>query len=72
MRRPRSGGKIPDHRLTLVFYVVITFILGTISFSANAKFTQMIWIDLRDVPGGPFKLIENEMNYHINALALSS
>jgi hypothetical protein len=71
-RRPRQGGKIADNCLALVFYIVITFILGTISFAANAKFTQMIWIDLRDVPGGPLGLIENEMNYRINILALSS
>jgi len=32
----------------------------------------MIWIDLRDVPGGALGLIENEMNYRINILALSS
>jgi len=71
-RRPRQGGKIADNRLALVFYIVITFILGTISFAANARFTQMIWIDLRDVPGGALGLIENEMNYRINILALSS
>ncbi|OAX42360.1 hypothetical protein K503DRAFT_361229 [Rhizopogon vinicolor AM-OR11-026] len=71
-RRPPRGGKIADHRLALAFYVVITFILGTISFAANARFTEMIWIDLRDVPGGPSELIENEMDYRINILALSS
>jgi len=71
-RRPRKGGKIADNRLTLVFYIVITFILRTICFGANVKFTEMIWIDLRDVPGGPLGLIEDEMNYRINTLALSS
>lgn len=70
-RQSRRGGKIADNRLALVFYIIITFILGTISFAANAKFTEMIWIDLRDVPGGPLKLIENEMDYRINILALS-
>ncbi|KAG1796494.1 uncharacterized protein BJ212DRAFT_1489317 [Suillus subaureus] len=53
MRRPQHGGKIADHRLALLPYVLITFVLGTIGFAANAKYTQMIWIDLRDTPGGP-------------------
>ncbi|KAG1816489.1 uncharacterized protein BJ212DRAFT_1480934 [Suillus subaureus] len=72
MRRPRHGGKIRGHRVALLFYVVITFILITISVAANAKYTEMIWIDLRDAPGGPLALIENEMPYSINVLALSS
>ncbi|KAG1738515.1 hypothetical protein EDB19DRAFT_894962 [Suillus lakei] len=71
VRRPRYGGKITDHRLALLFYVFITFVLRTISVAANARYTEMIWIDLRDAPGGPFALIEDEMPYRINVLALS-
>ncbi|KAG1779049.1 hypothetical protein EV702DRAFT_1277476 [Suillus placidus] len=71
MQRPRHGGKIADYRLALVAYVLITFLLGTIGFAANAKYTQMIWIDLRDAPGGPVTLIENEMVYPINVVAIS-
>ncbi|OAX38815.1 hypothetical protein K503DRAFT_717591 [Rhizopogon vinicolor AM-OR11-026] len=71
-RRPRQGGKIADNRLMLISYIVITFILGTLCFAANARYTQMIWIDLRNVPGGPLELIENEMAYRINVLAISS
>ncbi|OJA15000.1 hypothetical protein AZE42_07802 [Rhizopogon vesiculosus] len=29
MRRPRKGAKIAHHRLGLLFYVFITFVLGT-------------------------------------------
>ncbi|KAG0699507.1 hypothetical protein DFH29DRAFT_808925 [Suillus ampliporus] len=72
MQQPRSGGKIADHRRALIFYVFITFVFGTVGFAANAKYTEMIWIDLRDAPGGPAALIENEMSYHINVLALCS
>lgn len=32
----------------------------------------MIWIDLPDVSGGPLALIENEMAYRINVLAIST
>ncbi|KAG1736574.1 hypothetical protein EDB19DRAFT_1910230 [Suillus lakei] len=71
MQRPRHGGKIADHRFALLAYVFITFVFGTIGFAANAKYTQMIWIDLRDAPGGPATLIEDEMNYSINVLAIS-
>jgi hypothetical protein len=70
MRKPRHGGKIADHRLALVFYIIITFILGTISTAANAKYTETIWIDQRDAPGGPLALIENAWDYRINVVAL--
>ncbi|KII87372.1 hypothetical protein PLICRDRAFT_253041 [Plicaturopsis crispa FD-325 SS-3] len=68
----RSGLPVADRRTILVVYVVITFILATIGFAANAKYTQMIWIDLRNAPGGPPALINLELNYWINRLALDS
>ncbi|KAG1770934.1 hypothetical protein EDD22DRAFT_864502 [Suillus occidentalis] len=71
IQRPRHGGKIADHRLALLAYVVVTFILGTIGFAANAKYTEMIWIDLRGTLGGPVELIEDEMAYPINVVAIS-
>ncbi|KAG1774360.1 hypothetical protein EV702DRAFT_974896 [Suillus placidus] len=69
MRWPQYGA---GRRLALLFYVVVTFVLRTISVAANTKYTEMIWIDLRNVPGGPLALIEDEMHYRINVLALSS
>ncbi|KAG0695131.1 hypothetical protein DFH29DRAFT_814491 [Suillus ampliporus] len=73
MQRPRHGRKIEDRRLRVVLlsYVIITFVLATIGFAANARYTEMIWIDLRDAPGGPVELIEDEMNYPINVVAIS-
>ncbi|KAG1767121.1 hypothetical protein EDD22DRAFT_950232 [Suillus occidentalis] len=70
LRRPRYG-KIARHRVVLLFYILITFMLGTVGFAANAKYTEMIWIDLRDAPGGPAALIDDEFNYKINVLALT-
>ncbi|KAG2127142.1 uncharacterized protein EDB93DRAFT_1070444, partial [Suillus bovinus] len=70
MQRPRHGEKIADHRCALLFYVFITFVLATISFGLNVRYTEMIWIDLRDAPGGPSALIENYMSYRINFIAL--
>jgi hypothetical protein len=69
-QRPRYGAKIADYRPALISYIIITFILGTISTAANAKFTEMIWIDLRDTPGGPLRLIEYSLEYRINVWAL--
>ncbi|KAG1738396.1 uncharacterized protein EDB91DRAFT_1024696, partial [Suillus paluster] len=73
MQRPRHGRKVAERRLRfiLLFYIIITFVLGTIGFAANARYTEMIWIDLRDAPGGPVVLIVNEMKYSINVVALS-
>ncbi|KAG2154406.1 uncharacterized protein EDB93DRAFT_158951 [Suillus bovinus] len=70
MQRPRHGQKIADNRRTLLCYILITFALSTISFACNAKYTEMIWIDLRDAPGGPVALIENVMHYRINFVAI--
>ncbi|KAG1767118.1 hypothetical protein EDD22DRAFT_1048920 [Suillus occidentalis] len=72
MQRPRCGGKIANNRLVLLLYISITFALGTICHAANAKFTEMVWIDLRDAPGGPLALIENSLDYRINIVALFS
>ncbi|KAG2341109.1 hypothetical protein BDR05DRAFT_966007 [Suillus weaverae] len=70
MQRPRHGQKIANNRRTLLCYILITFALGTISFACNTKYTVMIWIDLRDAPGGPVALIENVMHYRINFVAI--
>ncbi|OAX34438.1 hypothetical protein K503DRAFT_785776 [Rhizopogon vinicolor AM-OR11-026] len=67
---PRGGERVVRNRLWLLFYVIITFVSGTIGFAANARYTEMIWIDLRDSPGGPDKLIEDELNYPINIVAV--
>ncbi|KAG1785351.1 uncharacterized protein HD556DRAFT_1249971 [Suillus plorans] len=70
MQRPRRGQKIADNRRMLLCYILITFALATISFACNTKYTVMIWIDLRDAPGGPVALIKNVMYYRINFVAI--
>ncbi|KAG0692148.1 hypothetical protein DFH29DRAFT_818141 [Suillus ampliporus] len=67
MKYPQFGGR---SRHALLFYIFITFVLRTINFAANAKYTEMIWIDLHGAPGGPDALIEDEMDYRINVLAI--
>ncbi|EGO22801.1 hypothetical protein SERLADRAFT_471241, partial [Serpula lacrymans var. lacrymans S7.9] len=71
LQKPRYGCKIADHRAVLLGYIFITFALGTIGFAGNVKYTEMVWIDLRDSPGGPAALIENELDYWINLMALA-
>ncbi|KAG1901944.1 uncharacterized protein F5891DRAFT_192955 [Suillus fuscotomentosus] len=70
MQRPRRGQKIADNRRMLLCYTLLTFALSTICFACSTKYTQMIWIDLRDAPGGPAALIENGMQYRINFVAI--
>ncbi|KAF9237211.1 hypothetical protein BU15DRAFT_76117 [Melanogaster broomeanus] len=59
--KPRGETKVAEYRWMVLSYVWITFILATISFGGNAKFAEMIWIDLRDAPGGPTAIIDNEV-----------
>jgi len=70
MQRPRMGGKIAENRLWLLFYVIITFITCTIGVAANSKYTEMIWIDLPNTSVGPSTLIDDELNYSINIVAI--
>ncbi|KAF9481086.1 hypothetical protein BDN70DRAFT_876827 [Pholiota conissans] len=58
-------------RTIFLTYIATTFVLATIGFASNARYTQTIWIDSRDIPGGPPVLINTELNFWINRLALS-
>ena len=69
IRRPRRDSQTTRHRWMLLGYVWITFSLATIGFAGNARYTEMIWIDLRSTPGGPAVLILGEMNYPVNMMA---
>lgn len=68
--RPRYGSETTHHQKMLLGYVWITFVLATVGFAGNARYTEMIWIDLRDAPGGPPGLILDELSYQINVMAL--
>lgn len=67
----KGGGQIGVQRPWLLGYICITFVLATIGFAANVKYTEMIWIDLRNAPGGPAALIQGELSYWVNVMALS-
>ncbi|KAI0930492.1 hypothetical protein AcW1_009161 [Taiwanofungus camphoratus] len=63
--------RVFDRSSILLAYICITFVLATIGFAGNAKYSQMIWIDLRNRPGGPAALIEDELDFWINRMALA-
>ncbi|KAG1901938.1 uncharacterized protein F5891DRAFT_192927 [Suillus fuscotomentosus] len=70
MQRPQHGQKIANNRRMLLCHTLLTFALSTISFACSAKYTEMIWIDLGNAPGGPAALIENATHYRINFVAI--
>ncbi|KZT10948.1 uncharacterized protein LAESUDRAFT_693406 [Laetiporus sulphureus 93-53] len=60
-----------DRRTIIQAYIGITFVLATLGFAGNAKYSEMIWIDLRNKDGGPAALIEDELDFWINRMTLS-
>ncbi|KAG2135106.1 hypothetical protein DEU56DRAFT_949454 [Suillus clintonianus] len=72
MQRPRDGEKIAEHRRALLFYVFITFALGSVKFGVDVKYTERILITFRDAPGDPLPRIKHYTNWRANVLALSA
>jgi len=72
-----KGGNSPRSKLKkwhariLMGYVVVTFLLGTIGFGANARYTEDIWINFRG-DWDPAFLITNEFIYWYNRMAIDS
>ncbi|KAJ4001649.1 hypothetical protein F5050DRAFT_1722237 [Lentinula boryana] len=57
----------------LLFYVVVTFLLGAVGFAANARYTEDIWINFRGQPGwSPEDLITDEFYFWYSRLATDS
>jgi len=52
-----------------VLYTVVTFALVTIGSAANAKYSQIIWIDMRDTAAGPEGSIVDETGNWLNKMA---
>lgn len=52
-------------------YVWIMFALGTIQAAGNAKFYERMWIDDREIPGGPSSFLTTHFNDPFNTLATS-
>ncbi|KAJ6448156.1 hypothetical protein C8R45DRAFT_1046761 [Mycena sanguinolenta] len=57
----------------LMAYILVTFLLGTVGFAANARYTEDIWINFRGTPDwDPVFLITNEFNFWYNRLAVDT
>ncbi|KAF7368384.1 hypothetical protein MVEN_00160200 [Mycena venus] len=57
----------------LMAYVLVTFLLGTVGFAANARYTEDIWINFRGTPDwDPAFLITHEFDFWYNRLAVDT
>jgi len=61
--------KHPKVSWTMIAYITLNFILGSIGNAANIKFNEMVFIDDRDFPGGPNAYFTAENSVTINVLA---
>ncbi|KAJ3731265.1 hypothetical protein DFJ43DRAFT_436833 [Lentinula guzmanii] len=65
--------KVKTQCYILLFYVVVTFLLGAVGFAANARYTEDIWINFRGQPGwSPEELITDEFYFWYSRLAVDS
>ena len=69
MTRPSASGRISK---TFFALACALFTMGTITVSAKTKFYQLMWIDNRDIPGGPPSWILNHYNNPVETLADAS
>lgn len=61
--------KHPRVSWTMIAYITLNFILGSIGNAANIKFNEMVFIDDRDFPGGPNAFFTQQNSVTINVLA---
>ncbi|TDL29997.1 hypothetical protein BD410DRAFT_703038, partial [Rickenella mellea] len=65
MTRKNSGQKLS---IPLLAFVCSLFTLGTISIAANTKFSEEMWIDDRNIPGGPIAWLTEHYSDPVNTL----
>lgn len=63
----RSGASVVQRYAFLVFITTI-FILGTLFYASNAQFTQLAFIDNRNIDGGPGAYEETMFSIPIDEL----
>ncbi|KAJ7662324.1 hypothetical protein B0H17DRAFT_953220 [Mycena rosella] len=66
--------KLPREKVPwgLVAYVSFMFALATLGMAGNAKFTQMVFVDDRDFPGGPNAFTGAFYSTPVNMMALAA
>lgn len=57
-------------RLSKLFLValVMLFAMGTITIACTAKFSEQMWIDYREIPGGPNAFLAEHYDTPVNVL----
>lgn len=63
-----NGGNWKTH-LSLLTFIVVIFILGTLFMAFNAKFAQMAFVQYRNFPGGPSAYEEIDFSNPIDEVA---
>lgn len=64
--RARKNAKV------YITYGTVILILLTIDISTNAIFGQLMWIEHRDVPGGPAAYMGENLTLWVNTLGTAS
>ena len=67
---PSRGRRPPNYKL--LAYVAVIWIIATVHLSTRIKWYEMIWIDNRNIPGGPIGVLFNKFSLPINTVGNAS
>ncbi|KAL0060100.1 hypothetical protein AAF712_013117 [Marasmius tenuissimus] len=72
--RGSQSQKLRKWQIHLMYvYIIVTFVLATVGFACNARYTEDIWINFRyTTDRSPEDLIINEFDYWWNIMAIDS
>lgn len=68
LRKKMTDGNRKTH-LSLLAFIVVIFILGTLFMAFNSKFAQMAFVQFRNFPGGPSAYEEVDFSNPIDEVA---
>jgi len=63
-----QGSQTKSRQWGFIAFITALFALGTINIACNTKFSQMMWIDDRNIPGGPNAWLSGDYNTPVNVL----
>ena len=61
---------LPGKRISWIFLSALCslFAMGTITIACTAKFSEQMWIDYREIPGGPNAFLAEHYDTPVNVL----
>lgn len=64
----------PNHgsRNAMLAFVSVLFIITTVGTGAGMKWAELVWIDNRGFPGGPYAYLLTEFSNPMNILSFAS